>query len=200
MTSERQKHTIELLKEATDGVLRNSHVDHSTARDELKDRAKEAAYRLLSVRDRSTAELEDRLLSKGFDPLIVEETISRLTEVGLLNDRKFARSWVLQRTKYSARGKNILRQELRHKGINEEIISAVLEEIPVQLGVDAARTLVMKKASRLESTSIATWDAYQKEKRRLYNMLVRRGFDCELAAILADEALQVVRTNANDEN
>lgn len=200
MASERQKHTIELLKEATDGVLRNTDIANNTARDELIDRAKEAAYRLLSVRDRSTSELQDRLLGKGFSQSIVAETISRLTEVGLLNDLKFARSWAFQRAKHSARGKKILRQELRHKGIDEELIDTVLAEIPPQVEIDSARRLIEKKSNRLEPADIATRDTYQKEKRRLYSMLVRRGFDYELAANLADEVLEAVRSKADTEN
>ncbi|MFY9191020.1 MAG: regulatory protein RecX [Lawsonella sp.] len=200
MTTDRQKHTIELLKQATDSVLHNSHPKVDTARDELVNRAKEAAYRLLSVRDRSSFELQSRLSDKGFSSDIVDETLESLTNVGLLDDEKFARTWVHQRVHYNARGEKLLRQELRQKGISEELIQQVLEEIPVDVQNKSARELVEKRARRIRPEKIASREGYQKEKRRLYNMLLRRGYGYDLASQLSDEVLKNKAEEANKEN
>lgn len=198
MSSERHKHTIELLREATDGVLNNSQPVTPSVSEELIERAKEAAYRLLSVRDRSVHELRGRLLDKGFSESIVDDTIGRLTEVGLLDDATFARNWVQHRAKYNAKGKRLLHQELRHKGISDEIISTCLEELSTELQKEAATSLVDKRARRISAESIATREGYQKAKQRLYNMLLRRGFNYDLALQLADEALKNVQNQSDD--
>ena len=54
--------------------------------DELPDRAREAALRLLSVRERSSKELADRLRDKGFPTEIVEDLVVRFSEIKLLDD------------------------------------------------------------------------------------------------------------------
>ena len=59
---------------------------------------------------------------------VVEETLGRLNQVGLLDDLAFARYWVENRFQFRPRGLIALRQELRQKSVDEAIIEEVLPE------------------------------------------------------------------------
>ena len=59
-----------------------------------REKAREAALRLLAVRARSEGELDDRLKRKGFDERTSAEVVAALKRVGLVDDEDFARAWV----------------------------------------------------------------------------------------------------------
>lgn len=134
-------------------------------------RALQDALRLLSYRARSVAEMQRRLVDKGYAAASVEGTIGRLEELGLLNDLEFARSWVENRQTFRPRGRRALISELRRKGVSTEIIDQVLEEM-LEEGEQAelALSLARKRAVRLGSLD------RQAFTRRLYSFLARRGF------------------------
>lgn len=185
-----RQHTLDVLREATANVLSSSETlggDDST--EDLRDRAREAALRLLSVRDRSTNELSRRLLDKGFPLEIVDDLITRFVDIKLLDDERFAYEWVNSRARHSARGKSVLRQELRYKGVPSNIIETVLESLPPDIEEDSARMLLSRKLRSIDPTSLNDRETYRKQQRRLYNMLARRGFSSELAQRLTCETL-----------
>jgi regulatory protein len=92
------------------------------------DKAKTRAFDLISRRPRSSWELKDYLKRKDYDKEVIESTISKLSELGYLNDLDFARRWVENRRLLKAASKRRLRQELKQKRISEEIIEQVLSE------------------------------------------------------------------------
>ena len=190
MSNDRRQHTLEVLRHATESVLsKPQQKSTSSTSDSLNDQAREAALRLLSVRSRSSKELADRLQSKGFPTDIVDDLIERFERVDLLNDERFAHEWVSSRSRHSGRGKAVLRQELRHKGIAPSIIEAELENLSPCVEEDTARALVSRKVKLIDAASLIGWEFFQKQQRRLYSMLVRRGFSSELAQRIVNEAL-----------
>ncbi|MFY9114678.1 MAG: regulatory protein RecX [Dethiobacteria bacterium] len=85
------------------------------------------ALRWLAYRQRSKNEMRDYLLRKGFGADTSTNVIRKLEEIGLLDDKEFARLWV----EYSYRklkGSLKIRWELKEKGIDEEIIRDSLKE------------------------------------------------------------------------
>ncbi|ALE19546.1 hypothetical protein AL705_00870 [Lawsonella clevelandensis] len=167
--------------------------------DDLRDRAREAALRLLSIRERSSKELTDRLRDKGFPTEIVDDLVTRFLEIKLLDDERFAREWVTSRAQHSARGKSVLRQELRHKGIPTPVIDAVLESLSPEIEEDSARMLLSRKLRAIDPASLSDREIYRKQQRRLYNMLARRGFSSELAQRVTQDALTEHRANSSTE-
>ena len=129
-----------------------------------------AALRLLSYRPRSETELRQRLARRGAPPDLVDSTIQRLRELGLVDDAAFARAWVESRERASPRGQRLLRQELRAKGVNSDASREVVE------GVDEAEAALHASARRAASLS-GLPDA--EFRRRLGDFLRRRGFDYE---------------------
>jgi len=131
-------------------------------------RCYDAAALILSYRPRSEPELRDRLLTKGFPGTSIDQVITRLKEQGLVNDDSFAEFWMENRDTFSPRSRWLTGQELRRKGISEEIINRVAGSIDDE---DSAYRAARKKARNLPRHD------YQSFYRRLGDFLQRRGFD-----------------------
>lgn len=78
------------------------------------------AYRLISYRDRSTFELNEKLCEAGFDEEIAHGIIKKLTGQGLINDKNFALNFALFKSRGRLWGPRKISHELRMKGINPE--------------------------------------------------------------------------------
>src|ERR671910_2266457 len=76
----------------------------------------EAAARFLEARSRSVSEVRRRLTGAGYRPALVEDAITRMAELGMLDDETFARAWVESRDRARPRGERAIREELRIKG------------------------------------------------------------------------------------
>lgn len=134
--------------------------------------AKDVCLRLLTDRARSRAELADKLAAKGFTPEIIERTLTRLTEVGLIDDAAFAEQWVHSRHTYSGKGKKALAQELRRKGIAPEHAEPALSTVTPADEQSRATDLVRRKIQTLPRDLDR-----DKAIRRLVGMLARRGYN-----------------------
>lgn len=86
----------------------------------------EAAARFLETRSRSIAEVRRRLVRAGYRHALVDDAVARLQQLGFLDDEAFARAWVESRDRASPRGEHALRRELGLKGIDREVVEAVL--------------------------------------------------------------------------
>lgn len=134
---------------------------------DVRHQAHEAALRLLAYRPRSEAEIRQRLARRGLPPQVVQETIARLRDQGLLSDAAFARFWVETRDQTSPRGRRLLWQELAAKGIEREIARQAIAPVAEE---DAALRAAQKKARHLQGQD------YPVFRRRLGDFLLRRGF------------------------
>lgn len=149
---------------------------------ERSDRAVHAALRFLEARPRSTAEIRERLRRKGFEPELVEPTLERLHDLGLVDDAAFARFWVENRQAWRPRGAAALRDELRRKGVDRTTIQHVLDEQSVADGegeraITLARAAVRKYADAPDRATFG---------RRLGGYLQRRGFSFETVRPIVD--------------
>ena len=134
---------------------------------DVRHQAHEAALRLLAYRPRSEAEIRQRLARRGLPPQVVQETIARLRDQGLLSDAAFARFWVETRDQTSPRGRRLLWQELSAKGIERETIRQAIAPVAEE---DAALRAAQKKARHLQGQDYSVF------RRRLGDFLLRRGF------------------------
>jgi regulatory protein len=130
----------------------------------------ESAVRLLSYRQRTEAELRDRLLKKKMSAEVVAETIERLLSAGLLDDTQFARNWVETRDQRAPRSRRLIAQELRARGVARPVIereTAALDEN------HAAYRAAERRAQTLSGSSYADF------RQRIGGLLLRRGFGYE---------------------
>jgi len=92
--------------------------------------ARLAAMRLLTRREHTCLELKQKLQHKGFNADLLENVIDQLQQEGLVSDTRFAESYLRSRSSKGYGPVRIL-QELKQRGVSEEIISAtVIEEDP----------------------------------------------------------------------
>ena len=148
----------------------------------------DVALRLLGVRARSRHEMRERLLRRGFEDDVVNDVMARLNRAGLLDDSDFAAEWVRSRHAHSGRGRIALKQELRTKGIDAEVIDEALADIDPEAERAAAAQMAAKKLAtmRVDLTDRAERD---KAFRRLAGMLSRRGYDQSTVIEVVGEVL-----------
>ena len=164
----------------------------------------DAAARFLETRYRSVSEVRRRLTTAGYRSELVEGAITRLTELGMLDDEAFARLWVESRDRARPRGERALRDELRLKGIDRTIVDTILEERRSADGeVGTAAPPDRAAAERLLEKHVRTIRRVadpRQRRQRAYALLARNGFDpetCrEVAATVAtfDEELDAFAT------
>ena len=128
-----------------------------------------AALRLLGQRARSVAELRTRLLRQDYSPAIVERVITRLKELGYLDDAAFAQRWVETRQRTSPRGAALLQRELLQHGIAGHVADQAVASAAGDAYAQARRAAAPRRA-RLARTDFETF------ARRLGGFLTRRGF------------------------
>ncbi|MDP2674368.1 MAG: RecX family transcriptional regulator [Dehalococcoidia bacterium] len=127
-----------------------------------------AAMRLLSYRPRSESELRQRLARRGAPADLLDGAISRLRELGLVDDAAFARAWVEGRSRLSPRSQRLLRRELQAKGIDGEAAREALGPLDDE---DAALRAAERRADAMRGLP------YPEFRQRLGDFLRRRGFD-----------------------
>ena len=87
----------------------------------------DSAAHFMSFRPRSIQEVRQNLAEKEHPAEVIEAAINRLTAMGYLDDEAFAGFWVQNRGEFKPLSHRALRQELRQKGVADEIITTVLE-------------------------------------------------------------------------
>ena len=136
--------------------------------------AMDKSFRLLAVRGRTVAELTGRLRVAGFGAPIIDRVIGRLVELEYLNDVAFARTWVAERSVGGrASGRHRLAWELAQKGVAKAVIDAALECYLPSTECAAALRLAAGMLNRKTS------GPRDRLRHRIYEMLIRRGFDRE---------------------
>lgn len=136
------------------------------------------AYKLLSYRGRSQAEMVRRLRMKGFDEPDIHSALLILRENGFLDDRKLAAS--LKR--YAEESKHLgtigARRFLIGRGIPSDLSDEAVKDID---DVETARRFVEKKIAGWEKCGCSQKPASPDDStlRKLYGMLSRRGYPPE---------------------
>lgn len=141
---------------------------------EERTRAKQKALALLAYRARSVEELRKKLKEKDFSERTIDRVIDDFLQVGLLDDRQFASAYVHSRMLQKPMGKRLLRQELFSKGIDEEEAEKAVEEVYSDLSeVNVAKDLVQRRIQKSKMGG----EEMKKQKKKLSQFLLRRGFD-----------------------
>jgi regulatory protein len=131
----------------------------------------EEAIRFLAQRARSEQEVHRRLIRHHPEER-VSVILARLAANGWVDDRQYACQYVNSRRSY---GRRRLLQELRRKGIPPEIAqSAVSDLLSDGEMLEAAHQLAAKRLASMTGVD------REKASRRLYGLLVRRGFAGEI--------------------
>lgn len=143
------------------------------------------ALRQLEVRDRSRRELADTLRRRGVPDSAATEVLASLARVDLVDDARFARTWVDQRRQSRGLARRALAYELARKGVTPEDSGAALA------GVDeAGEQALADQVARRRASGLARLPP-ELALRRLAGHLARKGFPAATAMRAATAALAV---------
>ncbi len=131
-----------------------------------------AALRLLAYRPRSESELRERLARRGLPAPVIDDTVARVREQGLLDDAAFAAYWVESRSRMRPRSRRLLARELSAKGVERRTALRAAEAVNDAEAAYEAGSRRLRALSGLD---------YREFRRRLGDLLLRRGFDYETA-------------------
>lgn len=137
----------------------------------------------LTGRARSRSDLAAKLAQREVPDEIATRLLDRFEEVGLIDDTAFASEWVAQRQEGKGLAKRALAQELRRKGIDDEIARSALDSVNEEDEVEAARILVQRKLRSMRDLD------QQVAIRRLVGMLARKGYASGVAFRVVREEL-----------
>lgn len=165
--------------------LSAAEIEQLQAEDSLA-KAHQAAINLIARRPRSVAEIRLHLQRKGFEETQIDQVVTRLQEIELLDDELFAQYWVEQRESFKPRSPQALRQELRQKGVDGRNIEQALAQLDV---TDSARRLANQRAQRW---SKLPYDIYAEKMTRF---LRGRGFQYETIKEVTDEIWREIESH-----
>jgi len=146
----------------------------------------------LTGRARSRRELADKLAGRGVPDDVAERLLDRFAEVGLVDDEAFARTWVSQRQQGKGLARRALAQELRRKGVGDDVAREVLDGVDPRDEAEAARLLVRKRLRSMQRLDEAT------ATRRLVGMLARKGHPAGVAWAVVREELDGEKPVSDD--
>ena len=124
----------------------------------------------------------------------------------MLDDEVFARSWVESRDRARPRGERAIRDELRVKGIDREVIDTVMADRRATAGAEADDGSPVS-ADRAAAEGLLTRNARalarvadpRQRRQRAYALLARHGFDPETCRDVAALAI-VTETDADTDD
>ena len=145
--------------------------------------ARQICLHQLEFAPRTRAELAAVLTKRGVADEVAETVLGRFAEVGMIDDALFSQMWVTSRHRGKGLAGRALAQELRRKGVDDEIAREAVSTLDPEVEVETARALVRRK---MVSTQGLATDA---RVRRLAGLLARKGYGAGLAFRLVKEEL-----------
>ena len=136
------------------------------------ERAIQLAYGAVDQRDRTIAEVRTYLERKRVEPDAIADAVEELSAAGALDDARFARRFADDKRELELWGSERIARDLHRRGIAPDLIERVLSGHSRE--AELASALVL-----LEQRVPAPRD--DRDRDRAWRLLVRRGYDSELA-------------------
>ncbi len=140
--------------------------------------AKEKVRNYISYRERSKKEIKDYLTNKGVKEEIAEEVLDDFEKADLIDDYRFATSWIKDRNKNNPKGNFALKMELKGKGIEESAIENLLQSVDEKENALKAFEKAVKKYGHNKAS-----------KKKIFQYLERRGFKIQTILEVLQEQL-----------
>ena len=136
---------------------------------EMEKKAKDAALKYLSCRDRTRFEMKKHLEEKGFGEQDIIAAIDFLDSCNLLDDVNFCERYI-RYGQEKGRGPLRIKQELLNKGIDRETVASGLQE---HFGDRREREMALELAERLLTGKDKR---NEKELARIARRLISQGY------------------------
>lgn len=154
--------------------------------EEFLQKVRNIGLRRLTRSPMTRFQFEQYLTKRNVPHKAIVQVANRFEEIKLLDDYEYASMWVRTRRNTRGTGWRVLRQELKTKGICQEIIESLEVQDPVdeyQMALELG-TRKFRSLARYEPDVI--W-------RRLNGFLIRRGHNSSTALRVTSELLDTLK-------
>lgn len=148
--------------------------------------ARTICLRLLTIRARTRAELDEALTARQVPREAADRVLDRLVEVGLVDDQAFAERFVAVRHQDRGLARRELSRQLRDKGIDPTIAAEAVAGLDPEQERQTGQRLVERRLRSMSSLEPAV------QTRRLVGMLARKGYSPSVAFQIVRDVLGAV--------
>ena len=141
-----------------------------------------AAMDLLTGREYSRAELATKLNKKFDNHSAIEQVLVQISDQGLQSDKRFAEAFIRSRL-YRGHGLARLRQDIRQKGVADDLVAQALEDADINW-FELAKDVAQRKFGDRQA-------ADQREKAKRMRFMQYRGFNYEQIKYALSSSLDV---------
>lgn len=136
-----------------------------------KQTALDKALTHISASAKTEKQIRDYLSGKGYLAAVIDYVLEKMRGYDFVNDGEYAQKYAEEKSK--AKGKLLIKMELRSKGVSEADAERALEGIDGEEQTNAA-TKLLEKYLRGKETDTATL-------QKAYRYLLSKGFDYDTA-------------------
>jgi regulatory protein len=136
--------------------------------------ALDLAFRHLNRRDRTVGEMRRHLEGKGVKAATVDDAVAELERGGWLDDAGFAARFADDKRRLEGWGAERIERRLLERGVPGDVVRDALGDGDRETELEAALDVLRRRFPALDGDPSA--------RRRAYGVLVRKGYDAELAA------------------
>lgn len=137
-------------------------------------KARDKAIKLLGFKARTEAEIIRRLKDEEYSDEIIEKVTSFLKQYGYIDDESYARAFIKEKFTLKGYSAKRLSYELKLKGIGSDIITSAVRELKDENVLDEKNMAVELLRKKLKGET----NTDDKQRKRLYGFLARRGYSC----------------------
>jgi regulatory protein len=168
-------------------LFKGQSIDAATLEEVLLDEERQDAYvraiRWLGSRQRTEREIRVYLQRKEYEEGVIDHCVKRLEAQRYVDDARFSQALAQERLKLQGKGKQWIRQELLHKGVDKGTVQEAVASIDPE-DETAAAVLIAKKRWK----SLANAEDLVAARRKLYSYLARRGYSAAAVQSAVREA------------
>lgn len=159
------------------------------AREEMRNKCFNYAVFLLGKRSYFEKDLKDKLKDKEYEEEAINFAIDKLYRFKYLDDERLSQAFVNDKKRFSKKGPRYIASALRAKGVDQEMISDILENsYQDEEALENCKGLVYKKLEYYKRKSEDTYTL----KGKLYAFLAQRGYTSDVIKKAIDSVLQEV--------
>ena len=140
----------------------------------------------LGKRDFSVYELQEKLGNKTDNEEWIATALTKLQEYGYLDEKRFVDNYLRECNEFKQYGPTKIKQELKQKGVDNEVIRNAMEEAEFDYFESALKCLNKKCREPIED---------RKEKDKMTRFLLGRGFGFDMIRYAFEEHLKEVDEN-----
>jgi len=134
----------------------------------------------LSNQLRTEKEVRDKLGTLEIPPETIDQTLQKLRDMSLVDDGQYAGSYVRTMMNTSDKGPRVIRQNLRQKGVGEQVIDDALKQYTPAERMTVGTAVAEKLAKRYHRQAFGT------QQQKIRQGLMTRGFDSDEAGAMLE--------------